>query len=207
MSLAFINAGLFSLAAIALLGSPGPAIAALLVVGKGQGLRRGLAFYGGLQVGLALAAAVSAAGLFSILQAFPAVLTTMSILATIYLVYIAYQIAVAPVGLSDGSSHRTTEATSLGGFLLGITNPKAYVAFVTLMASSSIAGANASLDAVLKWLICVVVMIVVDLAWLGVGVGLRRAGLGASAERALNVTMGATILVVAVLPFWPSHCF
>src|SRR3954469_4906734 len=116
LSLSFINAGLFSLAAIALLGSPGPAIAALLAVAKGQGLRRGLVFYGGLQVGLALAAAASAVGLFSVLQAFPAVLTAMSIMATMYLMYIAYKIAVAPVGLPEEASNNRTDATALGGF-------------------------------------------------------------------------------------------
>jgi len=44
----------------------------------------------------------------------------------------------------------------------------------------------------------VIVAIVVDLAWLFVGVRLRRAVLRPLAERILNLTLGATILLVAI---------
>src|SRR5215470_16553003 len=89
--------GLFLLAAVALLGSPGPGIAALLAVTRGGGLRAGLRYYAGLQVGLALAAAISAAGLFSLLAAFPMLLKAASIAAVLYLVILAWKIGSAPI--------------------------------------------------------------------------------------------------------------
>ena len=46
----------FLLSAVALLGSPGPGIAALVAVGRADGLQGGLRFYGGMQIGLAAAA-------------------------------------------------------------------------------------------------------------------------------------------------------
>ncbi len=116
--------GLFLLAAVALLGSPGPGIAALLAVTRGGGLRAGLRYYAGLQVGLALAAAVSAAGLFSLLAAFPVLLKAASIAAVLYLVFLAWKIGTAPVASTGQSQPR---ASPFGGFMLGTTNPKAYL--------------------------------------------------------------------------------
>jgi len=58
-----VNLWLFSLAAIVLL-APGPGIAALLAVGKEKGFSGDLSFYGRLQLGLAIAAALSAAVCF-----------------------------------------------------------------------------------------------------------------------------------------------
>lgn len=201
MSFSLTNAGLFLLAALVLLGSPGPAIAALVAIGQGQGLKRGLRFFGGLQIGLALAAAFSAVGLFSVLQAFPSVLTAMTTMATGYLVYVGYKIASAPVRRSSELERGGPDATPLSGFILGLSNPKAYMAFVTLMASSSIVESDASVDAGLKWLLCVIVMISVDLVWLWIGASLRQANFGPPTERALNVAMGASIFGVALFPF------
>lgn len=197
MTIAPVNAGLFLLAATLLLGSPGPGIAALIAVGRSGGFTRGLRFYGGLQLGLALAAGISAAGLFSVIQTIPFATAAMTFAAAAYLVYLAWGIATAPVGVTPGGTG--VASTALGGFLLGITNPKSYIAFISLMASYAVVEANASTDAAVKWLICVAVMVVVDLVWLWLGVVIRKAELKPGAERALNIVMGATILATAVL--------
>jgi threonine/homoserine/homoserine lactone efflux protein len=189
--------GLFLVSAVALLGSPGPGIASLLAVGRTAGLARGLHYYTGLQLGLAAAAGVSAAGLFSLLQAFPALLRIMTIAATLYLVWLAYQIATAPVGMAG--SDRPAASSPMAGLLLGVTNPKAYVAFASLLASQAILRGHPGSDLLVKWCLCVGVMIVVDLAWLLAGVALRQARLPARSERVLNRCLGAMILTAAVL--------
>ena len=61
----------YLIAATALLGSPGPGIAALIAVGRQKGLRGGLGFFLALQLGLALAAGISAFCLSSLLSALP----------------------------------------------------------------------------------------------------------------------------------------
>jgi threonine/homoserine/homoserine lactone efflux protein len=187
--------GLFLLAAVALLGSPGPGIAALLAVTRGGGLRAGLRYYAGLQVGLALAAAISAAGLFSLLAAFPVLLKAASVAAVLYLVYLAWKIGTAPVG-APGSGG--VSASPVGGFFLGITNPKAYLAFASLMASTTLIGGGASADAALKWAIIVAVILVVDIAWVLLGAVLHRATMPPRVERAMNIVFAAAILVAAL---------
>jgi threonine/homoserine/homoserine lactone efflux protein len=198
MSPNLLNILLFSLACVALLGSPGPAIAALVSVGRTRGLGVGLRFYGGLQVGLAVAAGVSAAGLFSLIAAVPFAVTAMTAAATLYLGYLAFRIATAPVGAAAAGPDGIA-TTALGGFLLGITNPKAYLAFVSLMASYSLVSPDLSADAALKWTICVAVMIVVDIAWLWLGVAIRKVALTERAERLLNLAMAGTIVATAVI--------
>jgi threonine/homoserine/homoserine lactone efflux protein len=197
VDLSLAHAGLFVLAAVVLLGSPGPGIAALVAVGKTEGMLRGLRFYGGLQAGLALAAAASAAGLFSLVAALPFAVTAMTVAATLYLLVLAWRIATAPVGTDAEAA--PVAATAAGGFLLGIANPKAYIAFASLMASTAIIGSDASADAGLKWLLCVLVMIVVDLLWLWVGVAIERARPRPATERGINLAMGATIAGTALL--------
>ncbi|MBA3676160.1 MAG: LysE family transporter [Sphingosinicella sp.] len=197
-------AALFLLAAIMLLGSPGPGIAALIAVGRSRGFAGGLNYFWGLQAGLAMAAGISAAGLFSVVQAWPLANVAMMSAAILYLIWLAWQIAFAPISGEPGKdqggrAEASISATAGGGFLLGITNPKSYLAFIALFASYLIVPSNGQADMALKWSACVIVMILVDLVWLWLGVVIGRANLTPTAERALNLVMGGTILVTALL--------
>ena len=186
--------GLFLLAAVALLGSPGPGIAALVAVTRGSGLRAGLRYYAGLQIGLALAAGISAAGLL-LLAAFPVLLRAGSLAAVLYLVFLAYKIGTAPVRASGPAP---SAASPLAGFFLGTTNPKAYLAFASLMASGTLVTAGATADAALKWVLIVAVILVVDLIWVLIGATLHRATLPPRLERVMNLAFATAILAAAV---------
>ena len=192
-----IALGLFVVSAIALLGSPGPGIAALLAIGKADGFVGGLRFFGGLQLGLAAVAAVSAAGLFSLVQLVPGAAQAMMIAAAIYLLWLAWKIASAPVGAA--TTENTVLSSFTAGMFLGLSNPKAYIVFVSLFASQPIVIASRHGDTVLKWLLVVLVIISVDLFWLMVGASLRRASLSPRAERVLNVTLGVMIVAATLL--------
>lgn len=191
--------GLFVVSATALLGSPGPGIASLVAIGRQGGFAQGLRFLAGLQLGLAIAAGASAAGLFTLLAAVPGVLHALNVVAAIYLVWLAWRIASAPVGETE--SKRDVAASFGAGFLLGIANPKAYIAFVSLFASQTLVASNAAGDAASKWLAVVLVMITVDVAWLYAGAVLRRAKLTPRGERALNIVLGLMIVGATLLSF------
>lgn len=200
MTVDLLQIGLFTLAATSLLGSPGPGIAALLAVGRERGFAGGLRFFGGLQVGLALACAISAAGLVSVILAVPVAKTVLTWIAVAYLVWLAYQIAASPVGAPDDKPAGKLDAfTATGGFLLGVSNPKAYLAFVSLMGSYLLVTSSTTADAVLKWGLCVLVIIIVDVIWLWIGHKIGRIALSPRHERAMNLLMGGLILGAAVL--------
>jgi threonine/homoserine/homoserine lactone efflux protein len=124
----------------------------------------------------------------------------MTIAATVYLVYLAYKIASSPIGESAQASNGA-HASPAAGFLLGVTNPKAYLAFASLLASYTLIKGNVQQDSFTKWVLLVAVMIVVDIVWLYVGVFLRGLMLSPKRERALNVTLGLTVLIAAGLAF------
>jgi threonine/homoserine/homoserine lactone efflux protein len=188
---------LFVAEATALLGSPGPGIAALVSVGRRSGFRRGLRYFWALQLGLAVALAASAAGLLAAVLSSPVAIVVLAAAGTAYLVFLAVQIATAPVGadLDDAGA----QPGVIGGFLLGVSNPKAYLAFMSLMASTAIVPSSGAPDLAVKAALIAGVVIAVDLVWLWIGSRTRRLGLGAQAERTLNIVMGATIIGAAIL--------
>jgi threonine/homoserine/homoserine lactone efflux protein len=126
-------------------------------------------------------------------------MTGLSIVGSTYLVWLAYRIATAPVGSPSEARPAGFAATASGGYLLGVTNPKAYIAFVSLMASYAIVHANPLADVSFKWMACVIIVLVVDVIWLWVGAIVGKANLGRRTERSLNVLMGSTVLAAAAL--------
>ena len=146
-----------------------------------------------------MAAGVSAIGFAGLLQGSPALQIVLMSGATLYLLWLAWTIASAPVGgaaIGDAAGTLTIR----GAFLLGVANPKAYLAFASLMGAFAIAApAGGLVDGAVKWALCVLVMVVVDLAWLGLGMSFGRIALSAPAERAFNLAMGAAILAACAL--------
>ena len=186
----------FIVASAALLGSPGPGIAALMVAGRTLGATGALPFFLAMQAGLALAMTLSATGLSAVIGAVPGVRFGLTIASTGYLVWLAWSIATSPLRGPSGADERGRGLTLAGGFALGAANPKAYLAFASLFGSFAIVDpAYGWRDSVLKGVVCIIVTTVVDLAWVLVGVALGRIQLTASAERAMNMSMGGAILL------------
>jgi len=131
------------------------------------------------------------------LQAFPWALTTTSIIATAYLLYLAFKIATAPVG--DNQTLSEQSPRPLAGTLLGITNPKAYMAFASLFASFQISVTHSVLDSTIKWVGVVVVMILVDAIWLWTGVKLGELILSSLSEKLMNFALAGAIVLAAGL--------
>lgn len=203
----------FVLAAGGLLGSPGPAIAALVAVGRTETLAVALRYYAWLQVGLAAAATLVASGVGAMLHAAPAMRRAMSIVAVAYLLYLAFRIATAPVESAPvesapvegapvegapvkGAPGGQIRVTPESALLLGLANPKAYLAFASLFASAPLVE-RAGFDAAIKLALIVAVMLIVDLAWLLLGGVLGRMRMHRRSERTLNIAMGAAIVAAA----------
>ncbi|MFI4966152.1 MAG: LysE family translocator [Caulobacterales bacterium] len=189
---------LFVGAATVLLGSPGPGIGALIAVGRQGGFTAGQRFFWGLQAGLALAAGLTAVGLFSLVSAIPLAHLVLTAIATAYLLWLAFKIATADVGKGLGGASPQA-ATVRGGFLLGASNPKSYMAFASLFGAYPVLVQGARADLSLKWLCCVLVMVVVDMLWLWAGAALGRIDLNPRRERLMNVAMAAIIVATALL--------
>ena len=191
-----VATGMFLVSALALLGTPGPGIAALLAVGKLHGIEGSLRFFTGLQVGLAIVAGACASGLLSVLSSLPLLTGVLTLAAILYLGWLAWSIAMSPVGAAAQTTPVATTFTA--GFLLGISNPKAYLAFVTLFASQTLVSSSHAADAASKWGLTITTILIVDVAWLWAGARLGRVSLAPRAERRVNMALGLAILLVAL---------
>lgn len=141
------------LAALALMGSPGPATLRCAAIGAAFGARAGLTYLAGI-----------ATGVTGLVLAEPALVTAITILAAAYILYLAYRIATAPV-----LGQRPTDARSPSfpaGFVLAIANPKAFAAIGAVYSGHQLFPGDVLFDAAGKIAALVLVIPLVNTAWL-----------------------------------------
>lgn len=195
--IALAPAVLFVVAAASLLGSPGPGIAALVALGRRRGWRGSLRFYLGLQLGLALALGLCAAGLLGLLRALPGAHLLLTVAGVGYLLWLAWRIAAAPVGQA-GAQDAGAASSARAGFALGVANPKAWLAFAALLALPALS-APAAADLAVKCALCMGVIVIVDALWLGLGAAIGGVRMSARGERLFNLAMGSAVAASAAM--------
>ena len=188
------------LAALAVMGSPGPATISIAAVGGAFGIGRSIPYLLGLVVGttgvlLAVAFGVSAA-LFSL----PAIGPALTVAAIAYIVYLAWRIATAPpLAAADPASR---PPPFWGGVLLGIANPKAYVAIAAVFAANRLL-ADPVTDAAAKAAVLAVMIVVIHVAWLFAGRAFARVLRDPTTSRIANAALAAAVLLASLLALLP----
>ncbi|ROM71900.1 lysine transporter LysE [Pseudomonas brassicacearum] len=187
----------FSIAAIALLASPGPATLALAASGAAYGMKRSIQFFAGITVGLIIAMALVATGLYVFIHNFPLLGVVLAGVSILYILYLAYTIAAAPP-IND---EQATISPGLGaGFVLGVANIKAYAAFAALLGSFTL-GVTSTWELFTKASICLLICVVFDFFWLLAGSKLRKLFIHPTWSRILNVSFAALMVVTVVWSF------
>lgn len=148
----------FTLAAIALLASPGPATLALAASGAAYGMQRSFEFFVGITLGLVIAMALVASGLYVVLHSFPGLAVALTVISIVYIFWLAYRIGTAPP-IQDEQAVVTPGWGA--GFVLGVANIKAYAAFAALLGSFTL-GTSPAWEQGTKALICLLVCVVFD---------------------------------------------
>jgi threonine/homoserine/homoserine lactone efflux protein len=184
----------FILAGIALTGSPGPATLSLAATGAAFGARRGLAYMIGIVAGVVVVMTLVASGLIGLMLALPRAAPVMAALAAAYIAWLAWRIAMAP---PLGEQSKASPPSILAGFFLALANPKAYAAMAALFSGFALISERPGLDASLKAMLLIAIMIAVDLAWLMAGAALTRCFRDPTVNRAINVAFAA-LLVASV---------
>jgi threonine/homoserine/homoserine lactone efflux protein len=187
----------FVIASFALTGSPGPATLGLSAAAAAFGMRRSLALMAGIIASVLVVFAAAAAGLTGLILAQPMLGPIVKAASVLYMLWLAWSIASAPP-LADGASG---DAPSFwGGIFLGVGNPKAYAAMAAV-SSGFVLAADGRTDAALKAAILLLVMIVVDLAWLLAGSALARTMRNPGWSRAINILFALALLASVVAGF------
>ena len=183
------------LASLVIMGSPGPSSISATATGAAFGIRRALPYVIGLIAGTTTVLLAVALGLASLIVAIPAANRAISIAGSLYILYLAYKIATAPP-LGD-PTHHATAPTFLPGYLLGIANPKAYLAIAAVYAGTTLSP-NPIADATSKLAALGTMIALIHLFWLTIGVSLAHALRHPVASRCINAGMALALVATTV---------
>ena len=185
----------FVLAGFALAGSPGPATLSLAATGAAFGARRGLGYMAGIVIGMVVVMGITATGMMGVLLALPGATPVVSTMAAVYFVHLAWRIATAPPLPARAGPHRRPSFAA--GIFLSLVNPKGYAAMAALFSGFVLVRERLELDAAAKGIVLIVIIAVVNMAWLSAGTALTRFLREPRTNRAINVTF-AVLLIASV---------
>ena len=185
------GAGTLLLTSLTVMGSPGPATISLSAAGSAFGVRRSARYLVGVITGTVAVLAAVAAGLTATALALPGLRATLTVIAIAYILWLAYHIATAPPVAADANPG--SPPSLAGGILLGIANPKAWLAISAVFTSARLASSPLA-DAVTKSLALALMAILICTALLLAGASLAPVLHDRRRSRIMNVTL-AMILV------------
>jgi len=180
------------------MGSPGPATISLVGAGSLQGVRRSLPYLAGIVAGTTAVLVAVATGITAALLAIPAIGPLLIWISAAYILWLAYHIATAPPLTAPAAASRAFSLS--GGAVLGVANPKAWVAIAAVFASARLAD-TATTDAIAKLALLTAMIVLICSAWLVAGTSIapllrdRRRARAINAALALSL-VGATALAV-----------
>jgi threonine/homoserine/homoserine lactone efflux protein len=176
------------ISSLAIMGSPGPATISLTAAGSAHGVRRSLGYLAGIVLGTIVVLLAVAAGLTAILLALPAAGSVLIAVSLVYIVWLAYRIATAPVFAKQG--HAAAPGLK-GGALLGVANPKAWIAIAAVFASARLASGE-------KVAVLVAMIVLINTSWLLAGASIAKALRDPRRGRVVNIGLAAALVVSAV---------
>ena len=175
------------------MGSPGPATLSLASFGSAYGVKPSVPYLGGIILGTFGVLLLIATGLTGLILAEPKITIVITILASLYILYLAYKIATAPLDVK--SSDDISAPAFYSGFILAIANPKAFAAIGAVYSSRTLFEDSVFLDSSGKVLALLFVIIIVNTTWLIAGNLLSSVLNKPKQGRAINICFALLLLV------------
>ncbi len=186
-------------AALALMGSPGPATLGCAAAGAAY-RSRALWYVAGISCGTSTVVLMVATGVTGLVTAIPGVAPIITVLAGAYILYLAWKIANAPpVGALDTSDH---EPSMLAGYLFAVVNPKAYGAMGALFSGFDLMPGDPVAGNAIKAALLIPIAFIVNTIWMATGTALARLMRDPAKSRRLNIAFAVLLVgsvIVAVL--------
>jgi len=187
--------GALLLAAVVIMGSPGPSTVSATAVGAAFGIGRSLRYVAGLIAGTTAVLLAVAAGVVALVLAVPYGGTVLVVGSSIYILYLSWKIATAPP-LREGGQAVSAPAF-MGGFLLAIANPKAYLAIAAVFAGTTLFAGAPAMDAGLKIVLLTAMIVAIHFTWLLAGASLARSLRDPLISRVVNVVLAVLLAASA----------
>ena len=181
---------------LAIMGSPGPATISLVAAGSAYGVRRSLPYLVGIIVGTTIVLAAVASGITVALLAVPVIGSVLIWISAAYILWLAYHIATAPPLTEPTAASNAFSFT--GGTLLGVANPKAWVAIAAVFASAHLAD-TAATDATAKIGVLTVMIVMICATWLVAGKSIAPLLREPRRARLVNVALGVAVVGATAL--------
>ena len=173
--------------------TPGPNNVMLASSGALFGYRRALPQLLGTNSGVALQTFATCLGLGSLFALYPLLHQVLRVAGALYLVYLAWRLCAS----SLGEARHARPLSFAQAVLFQAVNPKSWVKAITLATVFMPAGLSAPVGALLVAGIGLVVGFPSASMWALFGMAMRRLLTDPRKQRAFNLTMGATLLVLA----------
>ena len=193
----------FALAVFFLIITPGPGVLSLAGVGAAFGFKHGSRYLLGLFIGTNLVCLSVITGLAAVMLADERVRTVFYVVSVGYLLYLALRIALA--GSKLAFIERAAPPGVKGGILLQAVNPKAYAVNTALFAAFAFLPGQPGLEVVIKLVILNVIWTAIHFLWLWAGITLKRLDLPETRQRAINVAMAISMVIVVALAALAPH--
>lgn len=185
--------------------SPGPVNITILSSSMNYGLRSTFAFISGATIGFTALLAAVCFGLYQVISLYPILLNIITVLGTVLLVWMGWNIARA-----QGDSIQTNQLelpkapTFMQGVLLQWLNPKAWIAAVsgTALFSASHNAFYLLLFILIYFVVCYLSLLVWGYAGQKLAVFLNQG----SRMGLLNMAMGVLLMFIALQMSW-SHFY
>ena len=189
----------FALAVFFMIATPGPAVLALAGVGAAFSFKDGLSFLIGLTIGYLLVWALVITGLASVVFSVSYMRTIFLIISSGYLIYLSFKI------MMKGSKIAFIRPENLpnlfDGIILQLVNPKAYAFHSILFSGFVIYPNDIILETIWKFIIMNAIWIPLHLVWLFMGASIKKINLDPYIQRKINLVMGLSLFLVAILSF------
>lgn len=149
---------------LAVMGTPGPSTISLVASVTAFGARNSVAYCVGLVAGTAVVLLAVTAGVTAVVLEVSALRWLLIGVGSGYMVWLAYRIARA--GAFGEPAAGQQPPSFVDGMLIGVTNPKAWIALAALFASAHVGGLA---DAVLTVTLLLALVVIVHMVWLFAG--------------------------------------
>ncbi len=178
--------------------TPGPNNVMLATTGANFGGRGAWPVIVGIQAGLFLQTLLMCAGLGQLFTAYPMAQQALRVGGALYLIYLAWKLSGA-AGAAGQPTQAPKPLSLAQAALFQALNPKSWIKAITMASVFLPAGPNAVANALLVAVIGAMVGTPCNLMWALFGVAIRHLLHDPARRRVFNLTMGATLVILALM--------
>jgi len=176
----------------------------LAAVGGSVGFQKGVPYLAGILAGLLGAMVGAVIGVAAIFVQWPEARVAIQAVGALYLLYISYKIAFAPIG-PDLEANAAAAPRFRDGMILNLLNPKLYAGFFVLFSQFLLPIEHALAQYFATGAVMYAIAIVLDTLWLAAGSSIQAIFAHPRYARPVRVLFGMSIILATIWALLPQN--